>query len=179
MKNILWTQNETPTKPNTFVIDGAVSQYCGRPDQDEAMRSLTMGPQSKQCENLEYSNARQQLGLSSNFMINVPFVNGIFIQGLYKERDESGRQMPYMFLTTETNDLASTIIKLREYSALVGKTLVETDLEQIPYLIEILSNQKKKGSSGIVDFYLRNKVVINSLVAIVLLTIIIYIVWNL
>lgn len=176
MKNILWTQNESPTVRNSFVIDGILSKYSGLSEEDDALRLLTMGPQCNECSNFNYEKARQELGLSSNFKMNIPLGNGIFIQGLYEETDESGRKMPYMFLYTESDDINAAIKTLRDYSALTGKTLIEKDLSQVQKLQYLLQRQKKEPDIDILSYFANNAKNI-LLFAFLLIIIIIVILW--
>lgn len=37
---IFWTQNQNPNEPSTLIIDGAMDQYKGLPEQEEAMAKL-------------------------------------------------------------------------------------------------------------------------------------------
>ena len=105
MGSLLWSQNSKSTKVSRFVIDGILSTYESREYQDLAYSFL--------------SKEASKIKLTRNYPRIHIYNKGIFIEGYFNEKDESGRQMTYMFFHPDKNiDVATEL--LISYSKLIG-----------------------------------------------------------
>lgn len=105
MKSLLWSQNSRSTEVSRFVIDGILSPYESRKDQDLAYSFL--------------SKEANKIKLTRNYPRIHVYNKGIFIEGFFNEKDESGRQITFMFFHAEKDiDVATEL--LISYSELIG-----------------------------------------------------------
>ena len=126
MESLLWSQNSKSTEVSRFVIDGILSTYESRDYQDSAYSFL--------------SKEASKIKLTRNYPRIHIYNKGIFIEGYFNEKDESGRQMTYMFFHPEKNiDVATEL--LISYSKLIGCS-VESSIRD--KLLEEYNRERKK-----------------------------------
>ena len=105
MESLLWSQNSRSTEVSRFVIDGILSPYESREEQDLAYSFL--------------SKEASKINLTRNYPRIHIYNKGIFIEGFFNEKDESGRQMTFMFFHPKKDiDVATEL--LISYSRLIG-----------------------------------------------------------
>lgn len=144
MVTILWTQNESPNKKETFIINGVVSTYEGSPVQDKAFALLLDVRKQKGCFSLNSVNIKKMfpdLDFSENLQC-YQSSKGTLIQASYNETDQSGRRMPYMFFTDST-DWKTIIRQFNENSEKIRRTSHAMDIEILKQLSG-QSTQKKR-----------------------------------
>lgn len=130
MKTILWAQNEDAMIKDTFIIDGNVTHASDTTEERLAFSALT-----RASESLKISpKARRIFSELLNFSEQANFSiegNSYYFQGCFTEKDNAGRDMPYMFLTTECSSFDDAVNKLKTTSALIGRHCNEVDLKLI------------------------------------------------
>ena len=127
MKSILWAQNCSSTRVSRFVMDGNESNYESREDQNSAYSFL-----SKESMKIKPTRDYPRLHVYSK---------GIFIEGYFNEKDESGRRMTYMFFHPEKN-IEEAIETLARYSRILGCNVapsIKNKLER-----EFINNKKRR-----------------------------------
>lgn len=126
MESILWSQNSKSTGVSRFVIDGVVTKYESKENQDSAYSFL-----SSIARKIKPTREYPKLSI---------FSKGIFIEGYFNEKDESGRYMTFMFFHPEKDIRAATKM-LYDYSKLLGCSVnpsIEIKLER-----EFINNKKR------------------------------------
>ena len=126
MGSLLWSQNSKSTKVSRFVIDGILSTYESRDYQDSAYSFL--------------SKEASKIKLTRNYPRIHIYNKGIFVEGYFNEKDESGRQMTFMFFHPEKNiDVATEL--LISYSKLIGCSVDSSIRDK---LLEEYNRERKK-----------------------------------
>lgn len=141
MDTILYTQNESGTIKNTLVVDGERFEEITSGLASEAFKFIN----KKSGENGDFVWLIGQLKKcgkipSKNLQFKKDKV-GIFIKGSFQEKDELGRNMPYLFYTKTTN-MNEACLKLKEYANSLNRTYFESE-------ISILENISKYVVMGI------------------------------
>ena len=121
MKTILWAQNEDAMIKDTFVINNIITASSDTPAEMNAFSDLT--PKVRRMLN-ELNGFSEQ----ANFSIEN---NTYYIQGCFEEKDNVGRNMPYMFLTTDCATFYDAVLRLKQASSLIGRNCIEKDLDLI------------------------------------------------
>lgn len=125
MKNVLWSQDSKFSGVSTFVIDGIVSSYDSREEQNNAYSQL-----SKIAVTIKsVPGLRAQLKMSNN---------RIFVTGYFNERDEAGRAITFMFMHIG-KDIDEAMKVLQQYAQQIDRSLdakVINDLNQQFELIQ-------------------------------------------
>ncbi len=122
MNSILWTQNETPTTPETIIIDGKVSEESSYVERKQAFKKLN-----------DASNCRKSIipkHLQGNCLSALSCSKQgdyIFIKSHYIENDKVGRFMPFMFISKNTN-INDVISQLKRDSSLINRTVSDDDI---------------------------------------------------
>ena len=141
MDTILYTQNESGTIKNTFVVDGERFEEMTSGVASEAFKFIN----KKSGEDGDFVWLISQLKKygkipSKNFKYKKDNL-GIFIKGCFQEKDELGRNMPYLFYTKSTS-INEACLKLKEYANRLNRTCFESE-------ISILENISKFVVMGI------------------------------
>ena len=92
-------------------------------DLTQATNSLRLTPKVRRMLN-ELNGFSEQ----ANFSIEN---NTYYIQGCFEEKDNVGRNMPYMFLTTDCATFYDAVLRLKQASSLIGRNCIEKDLDLI------------------------------------------------
>ena len=127
METILWSQDSKSTGVSRFVIDGVVSKYESKENQDSAYAFL--------------SSIARKIKPTREYPKLSVFRKGIFIEGYFNEKDESGRYMTFMFFHPD-KDIKAAIKLLYNYSELIGCSVnpsIENKLES-----EFVNNKKRR-----------------------------------
>lgn len=143
MKQIFWTQNESPTKLNTFIIDGVMSDYKGDDVQDKAMKILVTNDMLRSFDATELDNFTKGKIVSEGLKVMCTPDKGILLHGKHPETDEAGRTMPFA-AWNESMDVDSFISYLRSCASKVGKTFYEDDLQVLESYVKAQSRKQKK-----------------------------------
>ena len=133
MGSILWSQNNSSTGVSRFVIDGVLSSYESREDQDSAYSFLS-------------SEARKIKSNGDNLRFHI-YSKGVFIEGHFNEKDEAGRQIAFMFFHPD-NNIDVAVEKLFSYSSLIGCSVDSSIKNKIEK--ELLLNKKRIITSSII-----------------------------
>ena len=141
MDTILYTQNESGTIKNTLVVDGERFDEMTSGVASEAFKFIN----KKSGEDGDFVWLISQLKKygkipSKNFKYKKDNL-GIFIKGCFQEKDELGRNMPYLFYTKSTS-INEACLKLKEYANRLNRTCFESE-------ISILENISKFVVMGI------------------------------
>lgn len=127
MDTILYTQNESGTIKNTLVVDGERFEEMTSGVASEAFKFIN----KKSGEDGDFVWLISQLKKygkipSKNFKYKKDNL-GIFIKGCFQEKDELGRNMPYLFYTKSTS-INEACLKLKEYANRLNRTCFESEI---------------------------------------------------
>ena len=124
MESILWYQKSEIVQQDGFVIDGK-HQYTTDSDVHQAAFSTLRN--ARKWPSAKYISLWKNIypGASSQISIYFGREGEIMIQSHFKDRDEIGRLIPYMFYSKD-GDTARE--KLTEYGQIVGLEPNENDL---------------------------------------------------
>lgn len=133
MFRLFWTQNENPSIPNTLITpDGEILKL----DREENEGSDLFE------ELLQYQESSFKIFESGNLLIKKHATKGYFISSNFFEKDDSDRNMGFMFFT-ENTEKNLVIADLLFFSNKIRRSLTDKDLqninEKIPYR---LANEK-------------------------------------
>ncbi len=130
MKTILWAQNEDAMIKDTFVINNIITASSDTPAEMNAFSDLTQATNSLRLTPKVRRMLNELNGFSeqANFSIEN---NTYYIQGCFEEKDNVGRNMPYMFLTTDCATFYDAVLRLKQASSLIGRNCIEKDLDLI------------------------------------------------
>lgn len=128
MKTILWAQNEDAMIKDTFIINDIITASSNTPEEMNAFSELTQASNSLRLTPKVRRMLNELKGFSeqANFSIEN---NICYLQGCFEEKDNVGRNMPYMFLTTDCNTFDDAVIRLKRASSLIGRSCIEGDLD--------------------------------------------------
>ena len=130
MKTILWTQNEEVHIPDTFVINETISPATNSTVQKNAFSELTKASKNLALSPKSRRKLHQKYGTSEQMNFSIKG-NRCFIQGSFKEKDNRGRNMPYMFLASDCSNIENAIEALLRNSALINRHCNDADLNII------------------------------------------------
>lgn len=142
MNVIMYTQNESATVKNTLVVDGAQYNDFNTGIAAEAFKLIN----KKSEESTDYVWLIKQfkkggLGISHNFQFKKD-ESGVFVKGCFKETDELGRNMPFLFYMKSIN-VEKVCSTLQGYASNIGRSCNEADLT-------IIHNMERVIKSGVV-----------------------------
>lgn len=135
MNTILYTQNESANQKNTIIVDEIVYSEMTSGIAYDAFKLINK--QSSEPGNwIWVINRLKAYGIikSKNFKF-CKSSSGIFIRACFQEKDELGRNMPFMFYakTTNIDDVCSLLIK---DTAKIKRSCFENELKILHYLSE-------------------------------------------
>ena len=147
IKTVLWAQNESSNKKDSFVINGDISAYASTPEQDEAYAQLT----EAQKWEITYPKNKGLFKTNKDPKINYSFIfkktnKGIYIESCFKEKDEVDRSMAYMFYTNSTN-IEYAINILTDYSKKINRTCVDNEFD-------LMRKYSKKNTFGCLSVFI-------------------------
>lgn len=133
MNNILYTQNESTNQKNSIIVDGKLYSDMSTGIASEAFR-LVNNKSSKNGDRLWLIEKLKDCGKikSRNFKF-VRDSSGILIKACFQEKDELGRNMPFIFYT-KTTDINEACQILRHYAIKIKRACFENELKILPYL---------------------------------------------
>lgn len=136
---IFWTQNQNPSEPSTLIIDGAMDSYKGLPAQEEAITKLK---ELKEwgCDPAISEDRGKGKKFNPWFNIAIKAGEGIVIRSCFKNKDDAGNFIPYMFFSSKTS-AKSAIEDLKQYSSMVNRTL---DIDEISIAIDEIKKYPRK-----------------------------------
>lgn len=135
MKTILWIQSEDTLGNDTFVIDGVVSESNDSPEQQEAFSELTKASQNVRLSPKNRREYHNKLG--SSLQTNIANDNNTYyLQGVFEEKDERGRNIPFMFLIYECPSLEYAINQLTEIASDLNYHFRNADLDLLNRFVE-------------------------------------------
>jgi hypothetical protein len=127
MNTILYTQNESPTKPSTILIDGEVYHDFYLENTSKAFKFIMdMASEKGRWRRVIKRLIKTNDIKSPNFKY-VKNSEGILIQSNFMEKDEAGRYMPFTFFTRERNLLKANTI-LQQYATQLNRSLGQQEL---------------------------------------------------
>ena len=127
MKVVMYTQNESATVKNTLVVDGVLYNDFSIGIAAESFRFIN----DKSGEATDYVWLIKLLkkigfGISPNFQFKKD-KSGVLVKGCFKEVDELGRNMPFLFYMKSGN-VKEVCTTLKEYTNNIGRSCHEADL---------------------------------------------------
>ena len=145
MHTILYTQNESPAKPNTILIDGEVYHDFYLENTSKAFKFI-----------MDMASEKGRWGRVIKRLINTGDIKspkfkyvknseGLLVQSNFLEKDEAGRYMPFTFFTRERNLLKANTI-LQQYATQLDRSFGQQELE---ILAKEIRESKKKLWFGI------------------------------
>lgn len=136
---IFWTQNQNPNEPNTLIIDGAMDQYKGLPEQEEAMAKLN---ELKEwgCDPAITEDRGEGKKFNPWFNMAIKAGEGIIIRSCFKNKDDVGILIPYMYFSSKAS-AKSAIEDLKQYSSMVNRTL---DIDEITMAVDEIKKYPRK-----------------------------------
>lgn len=136
---IFWTQNQNPNEPNTLIIDGAMDQYKGLPEQEEAMAKLN---ELKEwgCDPAITEDRGEGKKFNPWFNMAIKAGEGIIIRSCFKNKDDAGNLIPYMYFSSKAS-AKSAIEDLKQYSSMVNRAL---DIDEITMAVDEIRKYPKK-----------------------------------
>lgn len=144
MNDFLWSQAASPEEPNYFIIDGKMSRYSGSASQNEAMEFMSSFDQQFEVSHCEGDNTSLSFYVKSNTEKNLWQLSGNF-----KEKDEAGRSLVYVY-TTRQSEYENMIDNLKRYSKMLNLSLYETDVDM--FMSFFIKNNRKKDLIPILIF---------------------------
>lgn len=151
MKSILWAQNETPTTPNTIIINGGEPKaYDSSAEHRDAMKTLS-NIRDNVKDLWEIDNLKQRGEIRAGLYIKEA-QGGFLIASYYIERDKpddndkQGREMPYMFYG-QSQSLKLVVEELKNVSEKIGR---HPNSEELNKAVE--ANEQKKKILNILKF---------------------------
>ena len=145
MKVIMYTQNESATIKNTIVVDGVQYNDFATGIAAESFRFIN----DKSGETTDYVwliglLKKCGLGISHNFQFKKD-KTGVFVKGCFKEIDELGRNMPFLFYM-KSADVKEVCATLKEYAGNIGRSCNEADLKIVDNMERVI----KAGGFGLI-----------------------------
>ncbi|MBD5257489.1 MAG: hypothetical protein HDS52_02210 [Barnesiella sp.] len=146
MKTILWAQNEDAMIKDTFVINDIITSSSDTPEEMNAFSDLTQASNSLRLTPKVRRMLNELKGFSeqANFSI---VNNTYYIQGCFEEKDNVGRNMPYMFLTNDCCTFDDAVLKLKQASSLIGRSCIDKDLDLMSTFAHLDSSTIEKAVS--------------------------------
>ena len=145
MKVIMYTQNESAMVKNTIVVDGVQYNDFTTGIAAESFRFIN----DKSGETTDYVwlielLKKCGLGISRNFQFKKD-KTGMFVKGCFKEVDELGRNMPFLFYM-KSADVKEVCATLKEYAGNIGRSCNEADLK----IVDNMECVIKAGGFGLI-----------------------------
>lgn len=136
---IFWTQNQNPNEPSTLIINGAMDQYKGLPEQEEAMAKLN---ELKEwgCDPAITEDRGEGKKFNPWFNMAIKAGEGIVIRSCFKNKDDVGNLIPYMYFSSKAS-AKSAIEDLKQYSSMVNRTL---DIDEITMAVDEIKKYPRK-----------------------------------
>lgn len=133
MSNILYAQNESANKKNTIIIDGEIFSEINEGNASAAFKFINKksGEEGNFAWLVEQLKKRGKIS-SRNFKF-IKDSSGIFIKACFKEKDELGRNMPFLFYT-DTTEINRACDILNEYASKISRTCFDNEIKMIKYL---------------------------------------------
>ena len=145
MNVIMYTQNESATVKNTLIVDGAQYNDFSTGIAAESFKFIN----DKSSEATDYVwliklLKKCGLGVSHNFQFRKDKY-GVFVKGCFKETDELGRNMPFLFFMKSRN-VEKVCSSLQGYASNIGRSCNEADLTVIHNMERVI----KTGVVGLI-----------------------------
>lgn len=136
---IFWTQNQNPNEPSTLIIDGAMDQYKGLPEQEEAMAKLN---ELKEwgCDPAVTEDRGEGKKFNPWFNMAIKAGEGIVIRSCFNTKDDAGNMIPYIFFSSNLST-ESAIEDLKQYSSMLNRSL---DTDEISMAVDEIRKYPKK-----------------------------------
>ena len=130
MNNILYTQNESATKSNTIVVDGMSYNDMNTGVAQEALRFVNK-KSSLKGDYVRILNILKRMGKvkSQNLQFKKDD-DGVFIKACFKERDELGRKMPFLYYC-KTANMLDACKQLIASAKELNRTCYENDINAL------------------------------------------------
>jgi len=167
METIFWTQNADINEMNSVYIDGKSSREFSKSEVDAAFQKITQFQLDEDFAYVDFQNVCTKFNLPKNFKFFVDSKRGSLLQATFVERDNYGRPMPFMIWTKSANP-KYTIRELITYAAICGKTLDKSNLKCYLKAWKHMNKGATFVGAGIVV-----------LIAILIILIISWLIWNL
>lgn len=137
MESILWSQGATPTENSVFVIDGKMNRDRGSDSNQLAYNKLIqMSEQPAIHPKLVQMLHEKNYVTSRQLMIAHKKGDGIFFKSVYKNLDESGRHVAYMFYC-KTNDINHAYQVFQQYSSMADRVVVDDEEKMLALLFNL------------------------------------------
>lgn len=143
MRSILWFQSNDALSQDFIIADGELLESTTNREGaflmlKQANSELAMSPELRK----KFHSKFPEMALQANYAF--PKEGGIYIQGCYKNLDESGRKIAYMFYTKNANTIEEACEELQAISAKFDKTCSEKELSVIKLHVNETSKSKAK-----------------------------------
>ena len=130
MNNILYTQNESATKSNTIVVDGESFNDMNTGVALEAFRFVNK-KSSLKGDYVRILDILKKMGKvdSQNLQFKKDD-DGVFIKACFKEKDELGRKMPFLYYC-KTDNMMDACKQLMASAKDMNRTCFENDIKAL------------------------------------------------
>lgn len=154
MKEVLWTQNESPDIPDTIVVDGI---ECKDPIlQQEAFnllnsinQELSISPKVR--DKLFKKFNKKGFSHQANYKLDK---EGVYLQGCFQQEDNVGRKLPYMFFDKDAKNIIEASITLNRTAKIIGRTCNNEELDILAKYSRLGSKKKWLTILGAIIFTL-------------------------
>ncbi len=133
MESTLYTQNEYANQNNSIIVDGELYTDMSTGIAYDAFKLIN----KKSSENGDlvwFIKLLKNHGIikSKNFKF-IKDSSGILIKACFQEKDELGRNMPFLFYS-QTTDINEACQTLRNYATKIKRVCFDNEIKILPYL---------------------------------------------
>jgi len=130
MNNILYTQNESATKSNTIVVDGVSYNDMNTGVAQEAFRFVNKKSSLKGDYVRILDILKRMRKVESQNLQFKKDDDGVFIKACFKEKDELGRKMPFLYYC-KTDNMLDACKQLIASAKELNRTCYENDINAL------------------------------------------------
>ncbi len=159
---LFWTQNETPTAKDTYIVDNEILTEDRISEYRQEMREMLDWPIRHIIGSRKSGDITGSENLSPNFLVDVR-KEGIFYQGSFQEKDFRGRRMAFVFVS-KSRDPEAFWKGLEECGKILGgkRSFIGEDRTKVDEMIKKMEDKKKLR---------RNRVVVPAAVVVFLIVV--------
>lgn len=148
MKSIFWTQNSGVFEEDTLYIDELKADSFSKEEIIHARDFLYNFPKYAVFSSVQFETIIERYQLPQNFKYFYSKQYGSYLQGVFEEKDENGRHMPFI-VWSDTNSTNGILNIFYEYANKCGKTLSSTNKVLYENAISEIRKGKKKPTRNI------------------------------
>ena len=136
MKNILWTQGETSTSSDVFVIDGKLNSDNGIENETAYKKLILASNRESKHQNVVSILHWRGIIKTTQFKYTYKENEGIYFQSAYQTKDDLNRSIAFMFYC-DTNDINVAIETFISYSQMAKRTAVNSELKALSIMFHL------------------------------------------